>query len=277
MGLISEILNYVRGAGDADTVEGVEAALHRLAAERLAANEAIGTGADRRRGLLLQDGSDKAIAALDRELDGHRLVLERLELVEGQLFERLQMLRSDRRKVNWKKFSKKYEEVALICAKATRAAIAARMEVAAAIDDARAHGFEAEAMATFAPPPFMVGLAEVEIFEGSLDRARDVAISTAAKPVAPAPLRGQPKPATVGSPRRVALGEREAPAPKNNREPITETPGDGELQVTVMRDGYESPSGKQRAHGDRIAMTPEIARIAVINGAVEYVNSEVAA
>jgi hypothetical protein len=69
----------------------------------------------------------------------------------------------------------------------------------------------------------------------------------------------------------------EASAPKKNCEPIMETPGNGELRVTVMRDGYESPSGKQCAQGDRIAMTPEVARTDVINGAVEYVSGEVAA
>lgn len=77
--------------------------------------------------------------------------------------------------------------------------------------------------------------------------------------------------------RRVFADERAEPAPTKKRDPISETAGKGEVQVQVVRAGYESPSGKQCATGDVVAMPVEMATAAVRNGAVNYLEAETSA
>jgi hypothetical protein len=69
----------------------------------------------------------------------------------------------------------------------------------------------------------------------------------------------------------VRLGEEAARPPKKLRVPICETAREGEILVSVMRAGYESPSGKQCTAGDVVAMPIDMAKTAVRNSAVAYI------
>jgi hypothetical protein len=69
---------------------------------------------------------------------------------------------------------------------------------------------------------------------------------------------------------RVYLDRDTETAPAKKREPIIEVAGQGEVLVRVMKSGYESPSGKQCANGDVVAVPTETARLAVMNSAVVY-------
>jgi hypothetical protein len=281
MGLINEILNYVRGTGETDTAEGVETALQRVATERSAANNALTSGAGRRRELLLQDGSDKAIAGLDRELDGHRLVLERLELIEGELFDRLQALRSVERQAAWRKFAKKYEIAAVNHANAIRTAVKSLTDVCAAIDAAREAGFDAEVTAAFSPPlqHLLMTPETIVAFEDGIERLRD-AVSGRLPKAAPDTSRPRPtvKPQTPRSfQRAVRLGENPAPPPMKPRELFRDQAKPGEVLVSVMKAGYEAPDGRQCTVGDQISVPVKIAEQAVRNSAVVYADEGVAA
>lgn len=76
MGLIADIRKLIGGESK-KTVEDVEHALQRVANERSAANDALAKGAERRRAALLDDASNHEISAMDAELEGHRVTLER--------------------------------------------------------------------------------------------------------------------------------------------------------------------------------------------------------
>jgi hypothetical protein len=77
---------------------------------------------------------------------------------------------------------------------------------------------------------------------------------------------------------RVYLDRDTEAAPVRKREPIRETAGEGEILVSVMRAGYESlKSGKQCAPGDVVALPIEIAKSAVRNSAVIYLEEGAAA
>ena len=281
MGLITEILGYVRGGGDTDTMTGCETALSRLQAERTAATAALETGGARRRALLIEDATDKQIAALEREIDAYRLTLERLELIEDGLISRMQVLRSGHRHEMWLKLYKRHAAAAAEYVAKHRSAARALSELRAISDESRAAGFEHETQAHFIPAPDVLSMALIANFESEVERIAD-AVSGRSRPapVQPAPRARPvmpPKPATVGTPRRVFADERPALAPTKKREKLVEVPGHGEVAVDVMRDGYESPSGKQCVRGDRVALPADMARIAVANGSVDYASGEVSA
>jgi hypothetical protein len=73
----------------------------------------------------------------------------------------------------------------------------------------------------------------------------------------------------------VRLGEEAAQPPKKlPRVQIRETAREGEILVSVVRAGYESPSGKQCTAGDIVAMSAENAKTAVRNSAVSYLEND---
>ncbi|UQD96140.1 hypothetical protein [Bradyrhizobium japonicum] len=272
MGLISDILNAVRGAGEADTVEGCEAALRRVVDERNAANAAIAGRSSRRRALLLDDASDKQVAALDREIEGNHLTLERLEIVEEDLFSRLQALRSEARQQAWRLLTKEYTDASVKLAKALRAALAAQQEAAQVIDAARVSGFEHEATGTFPPPPSHLNPQAVQQYEDALDRMADV-LAGRQKP--PAEIkRSVPRPAQLASnpaAGRVSLADREERPVRSVRAPRVDVAKSGQRLVRVLRNGLEAPDGGQCAVNDVIAMETEQAAAVVKNGAGEFV------
>ncbi len=270
MGIISDVLSRVSGRGDEDSVEGVQAALERVKVERENANNAIRSGYQRRAELLVKDGTDKQILAIDVEHDRLGLVLERLEAVEESLFGRLQTLRSQRRLDEWATRAAKFTPAARGYIAAVREAGKKLAALVAIADSARSAGFEAEVLAGMPFPPNLLNLADTELidqFEGAVERVRDLAAARSAGPArvaAPIALPVPPKAPRKAEPIASPLDKPAAP-----RKALTETAGPGEIAVRVLRPGLESPSGKQTAVGDIIAMPAEMAAIAAANGAVE--------
>lgn len=274
MGFISDFLAGVRGEGDGNpvTVAACEAELRRITDERSATNAAIASRAGRRHALLLDDASDKAIQALDREIDAHHLTLERLEAFEGIVFSRLQECRTEERNKTWKDSCERYEQRARGLAIAMRAAVEAQLDVAEIIDAARSGGFEHEATATFPTPPLHLNLEALRIFESAVDRMADTLAGRLKPP--PEIQRAMPRPAPAQAPNpaagRVSLADREERPARPARVPRVDVAQQGERLVRVLRNGLEAPDGGQCIISDVIAMEPEQAAAVVKNGAGEF-------
>lgn len=274
MGLISEILGFVRGGGDADTMVGCETALARLQAERDSATAALEASGARRKTLLLEDASDKKIKALEDEIDGHHLTLERLELIEGDLISRMHVLRSGVRQEQLKKLLKRHFAATTAYIASHRAAARAVNGITAIVDEARAAGFEHEFSAYNPPIPRMLDLAQIAVYESEIERIADAVSGRERQiaPSAPAPRRepAVAKPATVGTPRRVYDGERAPMAERKPRALFADVAKPGEKLITISRTGYETPDGRSCVIGDVVALPKTIADAVVRNSAGEY-------
>lgn len=274
MGIISELLAFLSGAGDGGTLADCQTALSRLAAERKATIASTEAATARRRALLVEDGTDKQIAAVDREIDANQLTLERLELIEDDLLGRLQGLRSGYRKTEWLKYYKRHAAAAADYIDKHRAARRAFDALVAVTDEVRAAGYEHEAMAHFIAPPQMLAMELIANFEREVERVGDSVagrtIQTPAQPIRK-PFVPLEQKSTTDTPRRVSPGEVHPRETGPARLPVVETAKDGEVLVRIVRSGVEAPSGRQCIGGDVIAMMPEIAEQAVRNGAAEFV------
>lgn len=274
MGLISEIFGYVRGGGETDTLVGAETALARLAAERAGAIAAIDAAHTRRRDLLVEDGSDKQIAAIDREIGSHQLTLDRLDAIEGRLIEQLQALRSGHRREQWAKFYKRHAVAAAEFVEKYRAAVRALNALTATTDEARAAGFEHEAMAHFVPPPQMLDFALIANFESAVEDIAD-AVAGRRKPMPVQPERKpySPPPAPAPSPfrRRVSLADVEDRPPAKPRRPLrADKAGPGQRLVSIARNGIEAPDGDRLVAGDVVALPEKQAEQLVRNGGGDF-------
>lgn len=282
MGLIADILKAVRGSGETDTLEGCDSALRRVADERAVAVAAIANHSSRRRALLLEDASDKQIALLDREIDGHRLTLERLELVEGDLFSRMNVLRNERRNAQVKALLGRYVSAAQEFVTAMRSAVRAFNKVR----DIRQEAIEAGFGTEFNVFPSLINVIEpaaVSNYEAEIERvAEALAGRTPPMPVQPVrlPAVDRTPPAEPASMRAVRRGEVIPgggavlnPEPKTAaaRAARIDTSGPDQVLLHVLRSGYEDPDGFQCQGGDVIALPAETARMASLNGVGEIV------
>lgn len=276
MGLMTEILSFVRGGGETDTLFGVQQALAKLQSERQAATEALASFGQRRKAMLLDDASDKAIGALEREMDSHRLVLERLELLEDDLLRRARLLQSGERTKRIQELLKRHQAATKVYIEAHRAAARAVNGVTSVVDEAIAAGFGSEFSAYNPPIPRMLDLSQIAIYEQEIERIADAVAGRErqAVPSAPAPRRAPTvaKPATVGTPRRVFA---DAPAPvseRKTRELYADVAKPGEKLIRISRLGYETPDGRSCVNGDVVALPNEIATAVVRNVAGDYLD-----
>jgi hypothetical protein len=270
MGIVATLFETLRGPDDRDTLTGCQTALSRLAAERKAAIASTEAAMARRRTLLVEDGTDKQIAAIDREIDANQLTLERLELIEDDFLARLQGLQSDYRKADWMKCYKRHAVAAADYIDKHRAARRAFDALTAITDEVRAAGYEHEAMAHFIAPPQMLAMELIANFEREVERVGD-SVAGRTIPTRPQPVRKPYIAPSIASPTGGSRGVVSSDtAPR--RSPVVETAKDGEVLVRVIRSGIEAPSGLQCIAGDQIAMMPAIAEQAVRNGAAEFAN-----
>jgi hypothetical protein len=271
MGIISDLLNFKPGGKRGANVADVEKSLARLAAVRESAHAAIVSILNQRREALLADAADDVIAKLDADADSHRLSLERYDLAEPELLNQLQGLRSSARQARWAELRKRRIDADRIYAVALRSAVDAFENLVAVADAALNEGFASEVGHSFATAPRIVDRTVCDAFEAETERLRE---AVAAPPVKAAPTATvAPKPQKPQSlQHRVFADQPATPAPAKKREPIRETARDGEVLVSVMRAGYESPSGKQCLAGDVVAMPIDMAKTALRNSAVSYID-----
>jgi hypothetical protein len=97
----------------ANPVTDTEAALSRLHSERAAALTRLDGLSDMRREALKKDATDKEVLALDAQADSARIVLEKLDIAEPELIDRLQAARGAARAAEWRERHKLYHEAAM--------------------------------------------------------------------------------------------------------------------------------------------------------------------
>ncbi len=272
MGILQTIFGSKKGAS-ADwlaTISDVEAALARLDRERHAAKAMIADAASKRRELLLT-ATDQEIDAIDRGADAGRLTLERLEILEPQLLERLASLQSDARRALLAEFEGAYEIRAAALDKAMGALLTVFEDYQALVGQISAAGFEIELRSFVTATPLLNGgLAvtpeTVELFrrarETLADRRAAAETRRAAPPATPAQARYKSPPFIVHplTPRpKIEHRVSEAPLPEYRpsprRAPIKaegKTPF-GFMKITVLRHGFEI-EGKPRVIGDEIVL-----------------------
>lgn len=271
---LSDIFGFLRGGSDDDTLVGAETALSRLYAEKAAAVSAMDALRAHRHELLLEDGSDKKIAAVDRDLAAHQLVLDRVDAVEGSVIDRLQGLRSDHRRGQWKKIYGRHAAAASDFITKYREAVRSLNALIAITDEARAAGFEHEAMAHFPFPPTTLDFALVANYESAVEDIAD-AVAGRRKPMPVQPVRKPYTPPPAPPPgqgqRRVSLADVEdRPPPKPRRALRADQAGPGQKLVSIARTGFEAPDGSQCRAGDVIALPAEQAEDVVRNGAGDF-------
>lgn len=304
MGLISELRSALtpgkrRGVDTAKELAAVERGLQRLKGERKAAKDAIASGAERRRDLLLLDDGDEQIVALEAEIDRHHRTLERLEIVEDELLRRLDELRDDRRSEQLAAFREEIGRPTAALVVAARAAAAAMADYRAVRNRMLTAGFAHEAALLLPTPPHigngnLVASPElIDIFEAEAERCQAVR-TTAPAPRASNPRQpGRPGPTPHGDiGKRVAVPGGEprprpappappAPARSRPRRPLRplrrETAREGERVVTLLRSGVDYADGDQSRIGDQISLSLDQADLLVQRGAADYATAPEAA
>jgi hypothetical protein len=133
-------------------------------------------------------------------------------------------------------------------------------------DQARSEGFETETIACFTPPMRILTSDGLNEFELALDRQRDSEEAMRAPP--PTPVAAMPVKAPLKTPPAKAALPVPAPRPKA-REPITETPADGEVAVAIVRNGIELAGRPPLAVGDVVALKPDQAEKLMRSGAAD--------
>jgi len=267
MSLLAELRSLVlptrKGVGhDAAAVRAAEAALARLADERTAAVAALASASARRRELLLADGTDESISALEADNDRHHRVLERLELIEGELLAALQQARVGARRAAWQAIHNEWNaSVPEFCA-AMREATRQFNRLLALRTRANNEGFASEAAATLEPPPWVLtDPTLIDNFEVVAERRAEGAPALA------------PAPAPPVAARRVLPAPAPPPGPVRAKRTHPPAPVEGGVEVVVLRAGFEAADGTSCDAGEKITLPAEIARRAAEKGAVDYVRT----
>ena len=281
MGIIRELFghsNDKNGIAGARTVAEAEAALARLAKERTATSVAIVRAVAERDELLLVDGSEAAMAALETAADSHRLMLERLDRLEPVLLARLQELRDADHRARWTVLQKKFDSVSLEFIAAARKAFALYKLSSEIRSECQISGFASEAASALPVVPAHLAGELIDAFEIELERRREAmaprresvpflphhSASAAHAKAAKATPGARLAPVSVVSP---------APLPRVPRRLIASVPP-CHIAVRFLRSGVEV-DGEVMGTGDTIAVPEAQARSLVQNSAAVFVNEEV--
>lgn len=98
MGFLQKVFGRNKSAETIDSLASAEAALSKLNAERDAARSVIASASERRRQLLLADAADESILEIDHEADAARLTVERCDLHEPDVLNRIRELQGAARR-----------------------------------------------------------------------------------------------------------------------------------------------------------------------------------
>lgn len=244
------------------TVEELEERLARLGIERRRLVEGQAERARRRRELLTIDETDVEIFENERDSDAASLALERLDETEPLLLSELSAARGRRRQAEWEKIRASYFPQAASFLHAARQARAEYEKVIGIRDQGLRAGFAAE-VNVLAVPPWALQPDLLNDFDRQLERAEGMAPSPAPKPVAPTakPAVAAPKLATKAKPAPVAPSKPfKAPQPD----------AAGNVQITVLRGGFEAPGGGRPRMGQTISLPADQAMQVVQSGSGDY-------
>lgn len=275
MGLLADIRSKLispkgrRNQDDSAAVAAAETALARLSSERDVAQAAIAAAADKRRALLLRDGTDDAISALEAETDAHHRTLERLDLLEPELLANLSAARGAQRQAILRHLAEEAPGAASRFAAALREAERRRLNVAElhAQADAAGVGHELRRVLEPAPWPF-TNIDFLETYEVTTERRAAEFLRPPTAPPAPATVTARPPVAKAVPPTPPSPVSQKPPAPPPPPE------GGGWREVMILRGGYPDTAGHGRTAGERIWLPPDVAQRAAQNGAVELISED---
>lgn len=280
MGLISDLIGR-RGEREARTIADVEAAISRLNGERELARGKLAAALQERERLLLVDGSEKRIGALEAECDAVRLTLERCERAEPLLLVELTELRSAAKQKLWAELRDEHGRVALAYAELLRAAVVKRQAMLEISDRAGNAGFGNEAQAYLTPPHPWLNSDAVGLFVSALERSREMPRPLIPREAAPAQKHREFRYAAMpGRPSSAPASKQPAappppPKPKAAAKPAPPPPpplaadADGNAKVVVLRPGIELADGRRPRVSDVVSLPFAQAEALLRNGAAD--------
>jgi hypothetical protein len=201
MGMIADFLARSGRGQKPRTIGEVEGALARLRADREGLRAELAEAQVKRDEMLLEDGTDEQIAALDLKADRARLKLERIARAEPLLVDELTARRGEAKAALWRELNGRYLDLAAAYVAALRGALEARGPMLAAWEDMAKAGFAAEAQTAIVKPPFVADAAMIARVEAEIETKRARLASPAAPGgstraasphSAPAPIDPQP-------------------------------------------------------------------------------------
>lgn len=180
MSIVADLLALVRGPlpgtrkkahtpAPEPGIPELEAAIAALQAERGAAETAIYGMPAKREALLVEDGTDAAIQALERETDAQHLMIERLDRIEPGLFAKLQALRTEARRQEWLALRDRYVVAATEYHEALLPVLPRLEAMGAIAGEMERAGFYLEAN-TRPPVPWAGNAMRVEAYRLEVDR-----------------------------------------------------------------------------------------------------------
>jgi hypothetical protein len=279
--MLTKILNTLNGHGS--EAASLEAALLQLGRDRDEARAKIEALQKQRHQALLDDASDADLDKLERQLDRALTRLEKLNLAEPPLLEKLTGARSAARQRRWHTLLEEYHTAAGEFISAARVATQKHNALVGAILQARCEGFEAEASAMMPATPNLNGHALLapdllDIFERSIAPR-----STPPRRAAPPPAPKAPRPLLPGE---RPEGSLQHPIPEQNvgALPFTakRTPDDlsplepGQVRVMALTNGWSPAENRPQTHaGQKLVMTAAEARIALDHGKIEIIEKSI--
>jgi hypothetical protein len=300
--MLTSILKTLNG--HATEAESLDAALVQLGIDRDETRAKIDALQKQRHQALLDDASDTDLDKLERQLDRATTRLEKLNMSEAPLRERLADAQTAARKRRWNSLHQAHHDAAVEFLSLARATAAKHSAVIAIVDQAQRDGFSGLVASTFARTPNIEGspllaVDLLDIFERSLsppsprraakakpakaspalwdrndagfDHPQSAQLRTLMQPPAGSTLQGAVGAETsfTVSPLK-SVGKIHADKLPNDDAPL----GPSEVYARVIRSGYCGLDGGQSHVGRKVRVLKSHAEIAAKNGAIEILPNE---
>jgi hypothetical protein len=270
--MYTSILKSLNGhAGETDSLIQ---ALAQLGRDRESVRADLDKLNNERRQALLDDASDTVLDKLERAIDRATVRLEKLNIAEAPLRERITAAKLDARGRRWQAHRETYLAAANDFLAAARLCAAKHAAVIAIVNQMQREGFEAEVAATCPGTPQINNNAVCA--PELLDQ-----FSLALAPPAPAPRRTKLAPTPERAPKSTQgplylSGGVPSLAPPPPRFPDDTAPlNAGQARVKVLRAGFSPADDRpQCAYGQIIRMPRHVAERAAASGVVEIILNE---
>jgi hypothetical protein len=299
--MFNSIIKSLNGHGS--EAESLDAALAQLARDLAETSEKIAALQKQRHQALLDDASDTDLDKIERQVARAETRLEKLNMSEAPLRERLAGAQTAARKRRWDALHAEYVEAATKFVAMARATAQEHSALIMIVSQAQREGFSGLVASTMPQTPHVGGnplLSEelLQIFEQAIAPATPTRRTAQKKPAkAYADLWDQNSPGydhptakqlrTIVQPpagrslqHAVSTDTATTIAPLQPSGRIhakklpddTEPLGAGEVRVIVIRSGYCGIDGGQSHIGRKVRVLESYAKIAAGNGAVEILN-----
>jgi hypothetical protein len=266
--------------GHASEAESLSAALLQLGRDRDETRAKIESLQKQRHAALLDDASDTDLDKIERQIDRATVRLEKLNISEAPLVEKLAGARDAARRRRWRELHDSYRTAAGEFLVSARAAAEKHTALISIVGQAQREGFADDVRKTIPATPNANGhplLAPelLDIFERAI-----LPPATPARRAAPAaPRSALPKAADSLQHSITSAGGVQIPPDllrAKRRSPDTAPLKHDQVRVKVLRAGYSPADDQPQCHyGDIIRMLRESAEVVAAHGIVEIINEPV--